>query len=51
MGRMQEMGKDRSERALSGKRIRGERKQCCERRCWVSKVQKGEREHCIGIRL
>ena len=51
MGRMQEMGKDRSESALSGKRIRGERKQCCERRCWVSKVQKGEREHCIGIRL
>ena len=39
MGRMQEMGKDRSESALSGKRIRGERKQCCERRCWVSKVQ------------
>lgn len=28
MGRMQEMGKDRSESALSGKRIRGERKGC-----------------------
>ena len=33
MGRMQEMGKDRSESALSGKRIRGEITQCCERRC------------------
>ena len=28
MGRTQEMGKDRSESALSGKRIRGERKGC-----------------------